>query len=280
MMARETRLIEGEVPETLRHARDVTSIYAIAPDQFLLRLPGMAFHYVRGRGITYSRAHETPRTEVELFLNGSVYGAVAYLNGLIPLHASAVVHEGRAYAITAPSGHGKSTLAAALSQEGFGSLADDVLVLDLSDGAQISCVPGHAKMKLWQDALDVLGLVGDTRVRCGEDKYFVNSSGQGPAVTIPLGGLFVISETTTDQCVINPERGARRGHKVLEALYRFRFASAILGARGIFATVSRITEEVPIFDFGRPRKMELFPAGVGLVARKIRDTPNLSQARH
>ena len=53
----------------------------------------------------------------------------ASLQGVVCLHASAVVVDGRAIAVCGASGAGKSTLAAALVAEGAGFLTDDVLAL-------------------------------------------------------------------------------------------------------------------------------------------------------
>ena len=128
-------------------------------DAFLLRVPnGLVLHYRRGEGVTASRPVHVAASDVAVFLNGSVYGAIAWINGFIPLHAAAVVHARPASMLSRRhSGHGKSTLAAALGQRGMPLFADDVLVLDLSDPRQIICLPGHKQMKLWDDALSLTG---------------------------------------------------------------------------------------------------------------------------
>jgi hypothetical protein len=54
----------------------------------------------------------------------------AVLQGLEAIHASAVVHEGRAIAIAGPSHAGKTSLALALCRRGADFLADDVLALE------------------------------------------------------------------------------------------------------------------------------------------------------
>jgi hypothetical protein len=54
----------------------------------------------------------------------------ALLHGLEVLHASAVVHEGRAIALLGPSRAGKTSLALELCRRGASFLADDVLALE------------------------------------------------------------------------------------------------------------------------------------------------------
>ena len=78
----ETGLREGAVPASLPDALTATPTYEMARDAFLLRLPtGLAFHYRRGVGTVYARPAGMTDGEVGLFFDGSVYGAIAWLNG-------------------------------------------------------------------------------------------------------------------------------------------------------------------------------------------------------
>ncbi len=65
----------------------------------------------------------------------------ALLRGLEVLHASAVVHEGRAVALLGPSRAGKTSLALELCRRGASFLADDVLALERA-GEQLLGHPG------------------------------------------------------------------------------------------------------------------------------------------
>jgi len=71
----------------------------------------------------------------------------AALQGLEVLHASAVVLNGRAVAFTAPSGTGKSTLAAHLVAAGASFLTDDVLALEQRNGV-VEAHSGPARISL------------------------------------------------------------------------------------------------------------------------------------
>jgi hypothetical protein len=73
--------------------------------------------------------------------------------GLEPLHASAIAIDGRAVAITGPSGMGKTTLALALRCRGHALLADDVV----SCASEVDGITAHA-------GAGVLGLRGNARV--------------------------------------------------------------------------------------------------------------------
>ena len=89
-------------------------------DRFLLRGdPDIRLAYERGKGVTLDVPAESDPRDAQLWLNGALYAAIAAINGLMPLHASAVAFEGRVHAFTGPPGAGKSTLAAALGRRGL-----------------------------------------------------------------------------------------------------------------------------------------------------------------
>src|SRR4029077_10951164 len=63
------------------------------------------------------------------YLLGPVIAFVLRLRGVICLHASAVIVDGRAIALFGLAGAGKSTTVAACALRGFSVLSDDVAVL-------------------------------------------------------------------------------------------------------------------------------------------------------
>jgi hypothetical protein len=271
LLAAECETREGAIPAAIPGALRETHTFAISRDAFLLRLPnGLKFHYEKGKGVTVSRPLDMADPEVTLFLNGSVYGAIAWINGLVPLHASAVAHDGRVYAFTGHSGEGKSTLAAALGGKGLPLFADDVLVLDLSAPAEITCLPGHKQLKLWGDAIDLTGLVAGEQVRPGITKFYSDPKAGAAAEALPLGTLFFLESAARSEPRIEAISGIERFSLAREAFYRPQFCSVITENRVLFGIFSRLATQIAMKRFDRPRRKELFAAGVGLVAETIK----------
>ena len=128
LLAAESALREGVVPDSLPQPIRRRHTFELAADAFLLRLPsGLQFLYRKGEGVVMQRPAAVDDLEVDVFLNGSVYGAIAWLNGLVPLHASGVVHNGKVHAFTGDSGAGKSTLVMALAAQGMPLMAVEAL---------------------------------------------------------------------------------------------------------------------------------------------------------
>ena len=71
----------------------------------------------------------------------------------VVLHASAIAIEGRAVALIAPGGGGKSTMALQLSRLGCAVLSDDALVVEAAGGLPIA-LPAYPGLRLWPDSLN------------------------------------------------------------------------------------------------------------------------------
>lgn len=270
LMARETAFRSDPVPAHIANCIAETPVFAMSHTEFLLSLPfGLRFHYRKGDGVAVERADNVTDSEVDLFMAGSVTGAIAWMNGLVPLHASAVVHDGRVHAFTGVSGAGKSTLAAALARRGLTLFADDVLILDLKDG-QVNGLPGHKKLKLWQDALKLTGHESDDRVRPSLDKFYIPLSHETDQQPLPLHSLWFLNDQARDGPVVSAIRGVQAFQMVRSAFYRPRYCDAVLDRKTMFATQSAIAMNSALRRFDRPKRAEMFDACADRMAELVR----------
>jgi hypothetical protein len=271
LLAGEVALREAETPSALAAPVLTTPLFSFADDAFLLTLPnGLRFHYRKGQGVSFSRPAGLADAEVTLFHGGSVHGAVAWLNGLVPLHASAVVHDGRLFAFTGESGAGKSTLAAALSSHGLPLFADDVLVVDLADPARPMALPGHKKLKLWGDALAITGLDAGAAVRPDMDKYFVEPPLLEQAAPLPLHSLVFLDRPSGADPSLTPVSGAKRFSRMRSAFYRPRYAGAVVSPVDLYAMATRLGMQIEQHVFDRPRDRDRFDGNIAFLAAAIR----------
>jgi len=108
-----------------------------------------------GRHIIAGRSAGATMDDVAAYLLGPVMGAVLRLHGFVCLHGSAVVIDGRAIALMAPPGHGKSTLAATFAQMGHPVLTDDILVI-VKEENQVKVKPSYPQIRLRPEAVESL----------------------------------------------------------------------------------------------------------------------------
>jgi hypothetical protein len=128
---------------------------------YLLRFPDLADFEVAvdGRHVTCAPAPNVPNATIDhLYLNQVLPLALSRLGKLV-FHGSAVETEGDAIAFLAPSGRGKSTLAAGFAVRGHRFLTDDGLVIEPVDTVY-QVLPSHPSLRLWQDSHERL-LCGD-----------------------------------------------------------------------------------------------------------------------
>jgi len=258
-MARETRVAYGPVPRELGGVPVGPGFRLFSDGEFLLRCEsGYGYHYVPGEGVTIERAEQGDPDEERLWLNGSVYAAVACLNGLYPIHASAIAHAGQVIAFTGPSGAGKSTLVAGLGQRGLPLFCDDTLLLDLSDPERVIALPGHKRLKLTGEALALLGLPAEQPVGADTGKSYAAPPAGDLREPLPLAELVFLEhgQELEWRAVTGAERFARLADDhYTQSLYH-EAQRPDLAAQ--FALRARLAEQVSMARLIRPRS----PAGL------------------
>jgi hypothetical protein len=271
LMERETRVRYGPV--------DLERFgYALEPGRshleagcFLLHTPdGLKYSYRQGEGITIARDFAADASEEMLWLNGSVYSAVASINGLMPFHASAIACDGQVFAFSGPSGAGKSSLVAGLSGLGLSMFCDDTLILDLSDPERIMCLPGHKRLKLAPDAIALTGAESAGKVGSDVDKYYASAAGGEIGTPLPLAELIFLEQG--EAMAIEPLRGAERFTRVEDDHY----TAGLFGAARQFDRASqfqhraRLARQIAMSRFVRPWNLDSFHQGVDLIAEHVR----------
>jgi len=270
LLAREMRVSFGAVPHGLDDATLDEAGWHLAGDEFLMRTgKGHGFHYRKGQGVMIEREDGADAAIEALWLSGSVYSAVASINGFLPIHASAVCHDGRVHAFTGPSGAGKSTLVTALSRHGLALFADDTLVLDLSDPDRVICLPGHKRLKLTEEALALTGAEREEQVSRHIEKFYAEPPTIYSGGALPFAQLVFLEEA--DRISFDSIRGAERVMRLHDDHYTaFHFAAARrFDAEAHFDHVTRLARQIEMHRFCRPIDQSRFDDGVALVRERI-----------
>jgi len=228
-----------------------------------------------GREILVDAASGTSDRNLRVFLLGSAMGALLHQRGLLPLHANSVVIDGRAVAFMGPSGSGKSTLAAWFQHQGFPLLADDVLAVS----AELPPIafPGVARLRLWEDALDMLNPPGGPFERSfdGQPKFDVPI--RRTAGPTQLHACYVLDDHSASAPKIH-----RLGRMdAMEALMANTYRGAFLKLLG--RTVAharqciRLTNAVAVYRVSRSKERDQFEEVASLIlehaARSILQAP-------
>lgn len=270
LLAQETRFTYGPVPCELGGVTVEDGCHRLSGDAFLLRTGmGLNYFYRKGEGITIEHVSNCDPRDEALWLNGSVYAAVASINGFKPIHASAVAHGGKVFAFSGPSGAGKSTLIAALGARGFPMFCDDTLVLDLSVSGAIVCLPGHKRLKLTEEALALTGTAREEKVAATIDKFYAQPRAVHVGTSLPLAGLVFLEEGP--ETLLKPLIGAQRFAYLNEDHYTSHlFVQAQkIDRAGLFAIQARMASQIEMARLVRPRDVSCFAQSVTLAAEYV-----------
>jgi len=249
-------IVYGDLQQAWNESRIYKTYYAFSEEQFMMHIPALALFSVRGgKQIIVSPYGDADERKIRLYLLGTCMGAILLQRRMVPLHGSAIVIHGKAYAIVGESGAGKSTLAAALLQEGYKLLTDDVIALTWRGSAQQvpAVIPAYPQQKLWEQSLDHLGMNTGSYAALYENKFAVPVTPMFSKEVTPLSGII--------ELVKNDEIGetaftACEGLKGLHVLHNHTFRNFLLPPLGLsqwhFAETVKLCSTVPIYQLQRP----------------------------
>ena len=154
---------------------------------------------------------------IRLFLLGSLLGAVMMQRDHLVLHGNAVRVGDACAVVVGHSGSGKSTLAAEFDRRGYDVLSDDVVPVDAAGLA----IPGHPRIKLWDDALERLGVATEGLEKINDDhEKFQLPLRRNEVGPLPLRWVYVLERHAGEELSLEPVRGATTFSLLHEHTYR------------------------------------------------------------
>ncbi len=250
----------GTVPSHLENPSLTGVLFEVKGNQFLLRIEGVAAYLAEdGVKVMIDPVPGADEREIRLFLYTSVFGAVLHQRGILPLHASSVVKDNRAYVFMGPSGSGKSTLAAAFQKRGYRLLADDITVVSVVPPNPPTAIPGYPGVKLWRDAMDHLDLESNDAIRIREkmEKYTLPSQDflEEP---VPIKAIYRLGIVNNEsEASLQPVKGCDKLSFLTGNTYRGRFLKGMaIGNRhflqaNTFARIVRMVSLKRANDLGQ-----------------------------
>ena len=190
--------------------------YGRSGKDYLLRFPEAVDFLVSHSGdmVRYFAEESIPDEMVRHLLLDQVIPRIASHKGRLVLHASAVVHDGKAIIFLGDTGSGKSTLVAGFCMQDYEILTDDCILLS-PDSNRTMCIPCYPGIRLWNDSYKAV--VNDDRYlsnisyRADKQRLILHNAKAGQHVSaIPLTAIFILDDTISqhNQVTIDPVSGA------------------------------------------------------------------------
>jgi hypothetical protein len=176
---------------------------------------------------------------------------------------------GKAVVLSGRSGAGKSTLAAMLMKRGHRLISDDVLPV-FESGGRTFAQPGSQNLRLWGEALDLIGVSKDGLRRADgvREKFFLPTA-EKTTQPWPLAALIWLERGEHERYVLRPCNGVYRTRSIYKAIYR-QHLWRDFAAMGDTNITNLSLPGVAVFDLLRPRGLDLLEEQAMAIERLIR----------
>jgi hypothetical protein len=245
---------------TIADAPDAPAGLHVEGAEALLVIPAVGRFLTRaGREMLIEPAPNVSPRNLRLYLLGSAFAAILHQRGLLPLHANAVVVEGRAIGFMGHPGAGKSTLAAWFHDRGFDVLADDVCVVTGGADKAPLAHPGIPRLRLWREALEAGGRDASAYERSFDDmdKYTVPTDLERALPAVPLSHLYLLEKADGEPSVTRLE-GSAAVEAMIANTYRGAYVRLMGLTRQHLLACAELARTVPVFRARRRWGYEAF----------------------
>jgi hypothetical protein len=171
--------------------------------------------------------------------------------GYLVLHSSTAGASKGAISLCGKSMAGKSTTLAVMLQNGCTMISDDITILRFGENSRVEVVPGTARMHLWDDAVQGIGLNASSLSRhpVRRLKASLTAPGEPCRVPVPLLKLCIIEPSSNGQMYISQVEGADKFNALMDCIYGPLFKD---DHPGLFKLLSATCEQVEFFRICRP----------------------------
>jgi hypothetical protein len=183
-----------------------------------------------------------------------VWGALLLQRGLLPLHGSALRLGDGAVILAGSTGNGKSTLAAALMEQGFTLIADELCALSIQKNSGPVLLPGFPQILLWADTLKIFNkdISHLTSVRPGIEKYIIPVESHNMQSHLPLERIYILVPNNSFEFNIIDFHGMKKIHALIDCTYRVHNVAG-LGLRGPhFQQCADVAKRIIVKKLERP----------------------------
>ncbi|GAE35941.1 aldolase [Halalkalibacter akibai] len=229
--------------------------FVINHTSILFHMPEVAIFLIRnGNEILISPMEGAHEDHIRLYTLGTCMGAILMQRRILPLHGSAIVIDGEAYAIVGESGAGKSTLASAFLKRGYQLLSDDVIPVTINQEGQPVVTPAYPQQKLWMESLHEFGMTADSYrpIIDREMKFAIPVKDKFASDDVPLAGVIELSKTDDAHITMRPVQNLERFPLLFAHTYRNFFIAPAGLMDWHFKTTAQMVNKMKLFQLQRP----------------------------
>lgn len=233
-----------------------TDWFQITEHEFRMIVPEVGvFYAAHGEKILISPQENPTDESVELYLNGSVFGAILHQRGILPIHGSSFIYKNSGVMLCGHSGAGKSSLTTSVCLHGQATfLTDDVTPIVFHDEKPL-VMPKSDRVKLWDDSLEQLSENKDElkQIRPLDEKYYLQLD-KPSTNPHPLHQIVILRvDENINAPKIEDMTGAQAFSVLQKEIYRLFYLQAMPQRKArYFMQISKICNQCNIRRVTRP----------------------------
>jgi hypothetical protein len=227
--------------------------------EFSLAIDSVAHYFARnGNFIQISPYQNASKHNIELYLNGSVYGAILHQRNILPLHGSGFLYRDQGMMVCGDSGVGKSSITTSFCMNGALFLTDDVSPVIFDKGRPMIWAISD-RIKLWQDSLEQLKLPQKDLIQIQQDmmKYYFPVLTKCPE-KVQLHQLFVLHIHEKPDFEFYEVNGVDKFVELRKQVYREEYLKGMPETEAQYLEkLIHISKSVRIVKVFRPQNIEI-----------------------
>ena len=228
-------------------------------NEFAMQVEGVGtFYACNGTEAEYAVYDKSADDSVQLYLNGSVYGAILHQRQILPMHGSSFAFDKRGVMLCGESGTGKSSLTAAFSFNGSEFLTDDVTPVVFKDNIPFILALSD-RIKLWDDTLKQLNLQNHELIPTAPDyeKYYLKIA-KNSGDKIQLNRIYILEINGNDETTFDELSGSPKFSALHNEIYRREYLKGMpQNEKVFFGHLLDISRCVRIFRVRRPSDIHI-----------------------
>ena len=249
----------ASVRKKIKQADYIGPCVRLNQHEFTLDIADVAWFYAcSGNSVEVLPAENASLSAIDLYLNGSVYGAILHQQKTLPFHGSCFRYQSLGIMICGDSGVGKSSLTTAFCLQGADFLTDDVTPISFKKNKPYI----HAlsdRIKLWGDSLQQLNQTQDGLERIIPERekfYFPMPSDTHKLVSLDL----IIRLRVYDQpdITIEPLEGIPSFTALRNEIFRGEYLPGMPDSETAYLSqlvaISRVVQVINVY---RPRTITI-----------------------
>lgn len=237
----------------------IKSLFQSDKNNFLLDVRGVAFYEVQnGRMITIIPYKNADHQSIQLFLNGSILGAVLHQRSILPLHGNSFEYLNKGIIVCGHSGVGKSSVCMAFCQNGAQFINDDISPIIVNDKVFIQ--PIGTNIKLWQNSFRELKITNDKfeKIRPNINKFYFPISNKASNEQ-KIDHIFILGIHNKDKFEANRLNGINKYKALKNHIYRRLYLKGMPETeKKYFNQILQLSSTIKITQIIRPQICNIY----------------------